>query len=513
MSGWMIETLIASTLLMLLVLAIREQVSRRFGPRIAYALWLLPALRMVLPPLPQSWGAADVAPVAKVAVMIGQAAPAVPSSSASWALVIAGLWAAGSLAFLGWHMVSYRRFAAQVRRDCAPLCDHDAFTVQASPNVRAPLAFGVLGKMVVVPADFADRYDAAEQRFALEHEVTHHRRGDLIANLAGLTMLALHWFNPVAHFAWRAFRLDQEAACDAMVLKGATAEDRHAYGSALVKSATGGVPLAACTMTAKTGLKTRLRRIVDGRLAPMRGGAALAGMVVIGGLAVTASTGIAAEAARTVQKSAPMLALNEVVYVHDLPDPKEIEAELKAADAEAHAEVSRARAEAQAEIAEAEAAGEMSAADVAEAKADLDQELAEGLADAREALEEARRDAEAARAEADAEAARADAEARRHARPISTTISSALPVRCGAGAKLSSFVRQVAMPDGPTRVIRVAVCAPDAKATRAMIVRSLAQARAQIAGDPMIPADLRQSILMSLDARIDGDPAATLPLS
>ncbi|MEY4889909.1 MAG: hypothetical protein RIQ75_1039 [Pseudomonadota bacterium] len=66
--------------------------------------------------------------------------------------------------------------------------------------------------MVVVPADFADRYDAAEQRFALAHEVTHHRRGDLIANFAGLAVLALHWFNPVAHIAWRAFRMDQEPA-------------------------------------------------------------------------------------------------------------------------------------------------------------------------------------------------------------------------------------------------------------------------------------------------------------
>lgn len=511
MSGWIIETLIASTLLMLLVLAIREPVSRRFGPRIAYALWLLPALRMVLPPVPQSWGAAEVAPVSKVAVMIGQAAPAAPSTTTSWVLALAAVWAIGTLGFLGWHLASYRRFAAQVRRDCAPLCDHDAFVVQASPVVRSPLAFGVLGKMVVVPADFADRYDAAEQRFALEHEVTHHRRGDLIANLAGLAVLALHWFNPVAHIAWRAFRLDQEAACDAMVLQGATVEDRHAYGTALVKSATGGVPLAACTMTAKTGLKTRLRRIVEGKLAPMRGGAAVAGMLVVGGLAVTASTGIAAEAARKVEKAAPMLALNEVVLVHDLPDPRDIEAELEAADAQARAEMADARAKAHAEIARAHAAAKLSDADAAEAHADVDVELAEAMADAQADLEEARADAAEARAEA--EKARAEAEAELRARPINMRISSALPVRCGEGAKLSSFVKQIPMPDGPSRTIRIAVCAPDAKATRAIVARSLAQARAQIAGDPMIPADLRQSILMSLDMRMPKDEDADLPLS
>jgi hypothetical protein len=167
-------------------------------------------------------------------------------------------------------------------------------------------------------------------------------------------------------------------------------------------------------------------------------------------------------------------------------------------------------AQMKAEIDRAAAAGHLSAADVAEAKADLDQELAEGLADAQEALEEARRDAEAARTEA--EAARADAEAQSHARPISTAISSAMPARCGKGATLSSFVQQVALPDGPTRVLRVAVCKPDAKATRAMVRQSLAQARAQIAGDPMIPADLRQSILTALDVRMEDEPAH-LPLS
>lgn len=527
MNGWMIETLIASTLLMLLVLAIREPVGRRFGPRIAYALWLLPALRMVLPSLPESWGAAAVAPVAKVSVLIDRSAPVAEMGNTGWLAMFAMLWAVGSLAFLGWHLLSYRRFAARVRHDCEALCNHDAFTVQASRSVRAPLAFGVLGKMVVVPADFADRYNAAEQRFALEHEVAHHRRGDLIANLAGLAVLALHWFNPVAHIAWRAFRLDQEAACDAMVLKGASAADRHVYGLALVKSVTGGVPLAACTMTAKTGLKTRLRRIVEGRLTPMRGGAALAGLVVVGGLAVTVSTGIAAEAARTVRKSVPMLALAGVVSDHDLPDPaapgpEAVKVEREAADAQAEAEIAETHAKAEAEIAESQQkdmdeereAAEDARHDAREARVDA-REARRDAKEARADAEDARREAEEARAEAEHD--RAEAEAAARVRPVSTTISSAMPARCGEGAKLSSYVKRIAMPDGSTRVIRIAVCAPDARATRAIVVRSLAQVRAQIAGDPMIPADLRQTVLMSLGARIGDAPAPTpamaLPLS
>ena len=469
MSGWMIETLIATTLLMLLVLALREPVSRRFGPRIAYALWLLPALRMVLPPLPHSWSAAEVAPVARVSLLIDRATPVVPADGAHWLAGIALLWAVGSLGFLGWHLLSYRRFAARVRQDCAPLCDHDAFTVQASSRVRSPLAFGVRGKMVVVPADFAERYDAAEQRFALDHEVAHHRRGDLIANFAGLAVLAVHWFNPVAHIAWRAFRLDQEAACDAMVLRGASASDRHAYGTALVKSATGGVPLAACTMTARTGLKTRLRRIVEGRLAPMRGGAAVAGLVVVGGLALTASTGIAARASHVVAPVAPLLARNDVPLPPKAPS---VPAAPKAHPAVPAVPVPPAPP--------AAALPPVEPADVAGRGPDL---------------------------------VLADAGAPVPVQPISTTVSAAMPARCGDGATLSSYQTQIALPDGPTRMIRIAVCAPDAKATRALVAASLAQAHARIAGDPTIPAELRQSILMSLDMHTPKDRDADLPLS
>ena len=53
MTGWAVETLIATTLLMLLVLAIRGPVRKAFGAHITYALWLLPVARLLLPP--QQW--------------------------------------------------------------------------------------------------------------------------------------------------------------------------------------------------------------------------------------------------------------------------------------------------------------------------------------------------------------------------------------------------------------------------------------------------------------------------
>ena len=72
MIGWAVETLIATTLLMLVALVLRGPVRRAFGPGVAYLLWLLPLARMVLPPLPASWRETAAAPLAgKRACIIG----------------------------------------------------------------------------------------------------------------------------------------------------------------------------------------------------------------------------------------------------------------------------------------------------------------------------------------------------------------------------------------------------------------------------------------------------------
>jgi hypothetical protein len=51
MIGWAIETGLAMTALALLVLIIRRPVAQAFGARWAYALWLLPLLRLAMPPV------------------------------------------------------------------------------------------------------------------------------------------------------------------------------------------------------------------------------------------------------------------------------------------------------------------------------------------------------------------------------------------------------------------------------------------------------------------------------
>ena len=303
MIAWSFEALAASAALMLVVLAIRMPVARYFGPHIAYGLWALPALRLILPPLPEEVAPAPLATLpSTIEFEWLLAAPARADAAASgvdWALLLATLWIVGAAVFLAWHLLSYRHFVGKALADATqlPRFDRDGIEVCASPAAQGPFAAGIFLKKIVLPEDYRSRYEADELRLALEHEVQHHRRCDISANLIALVVLAFHWWNPIAYFAHRAFRVEQELACDAAVLAQATAAERHAYGAALLKSACDRLPVAACALGAGDDLKRRLRMMKTYRFSPSRArmGGLLAAGLVGGGLMLTASDGLPAE--------------------------------------------------------------------------------------------------------------------------------------------------------------------------------------------------------------------------
>lgn len=330
MIGWAIETLIASTILMGVVLAVRGPVARYFGPHIAYGLWLLPALRMLLPPLPEQVTPSPlhILPASvdiEALLMAPVPASAGPAEAAiNWPIVLAVLWAAGALAFLAWHIQSYRRFVGEALGTATqlPRFDRDGVEVCASPAARGPFAAGIFMKTIVLPEDYRRRYERDELRLAIEHEIRHHQRCDMSANFAALVVLALHWWNPIAHFAHRAFRVDQELACDAMVLAGATPAERHAYGSALLKSACDRLPVAACALGAGDDLKRRLTMMKVYQWNPTRArvGSMIGASLVGAGLLLTASNGIAAETTKQVEEQV-RTALAPVAPVPPAPLP------------------------------------------------------------------------------------------------------------------------------------------------------------------------------------------------
>ncbi|AQR75461.1 M56 family metallopeptidase [Sphingomonas sp. LM7] len=341
MIGWALETFVATTLLMLLVLAVRAPVRKTFGPHMAYALWLLPVARLLLPPLPQSWHEQAAAPVAAasdiVAIYIVEPLGAAPSAGAEasfglWMVVLLA-WALGAAAFLAYHLIAHGRYTANLLRRARI----DRTVAQGKVRVietdaaHGPLAFGVFRKYVAFPRDFSERYDEQERDLALAHELGHHIRGDLIANWVALIVLALHWFNPIAWRAFRAFRADQEMACDALVLAGRAQALRHAYGRAIVKSAHGGAVSAACHLHTINEVKGRLRMLSKTRqFSPTR---AATGLIGIGALSVAALgfTASGTQAAETLKSKVETV--TGVALGQEMPAPPAAPAAVEAPEA------------------------------------------------------------------------------------------------------------------------------------------------------------------------------------
>lgn len=335
MSVWVAETLIATTLLMALVMMLRRPVARWLGAGAAYMLWALPLARMLMPALPsavdpsplhlavdQAGLAAmlDAAPAATVA-----AATPVPAEAAfPWLETGITLWFIGMLLFLLVQAMGYARFRRHMLDGATDLGQEGRIRLITSPNASGPLAFGLFHPYIVLPTDFGLRYDAQEQDMAIAHERAHHERGDLIANMVALLLLAVHWCNPVAWLAYRAYRTDQETACDARVLSLYGRESAHAYGRAILKAAGGRQFAAACHLTRVTALKGRLKMLSnhDMSLRRISWGMAAVALVTATGLALTASGTRAAQ---------QMAAITEKVEAADFTRLKNLVAQPAAA--------------------------------------------------------------------------------------------------------------------------------------------------------------------------------------
>lgn len=286
---WFLANMAWASLAMVLVLALRRPFASLFGAGPVYALWLLPVLRLVAPPLP-AWGVElpNLLPPQTLILFAGDAAAPLPPEGGpgQWVPLLLALWAIGAAAFLTWQLVSYRRFVAGLGLGSRSLGAHRGLKLVASAAAQGPLALGLIRRRIVVPADFETRYSAEERALALDHEAVHHRRGDIWWNHLGLLILALNWFNPVAWIAFRAFRADQELACDAAIAAAAPDAARHIYARALIKSASRPGLIAACPLYHADQLKRRLKMMKfhkPGRLRMLGGAAAI---VTLAGLSL-----------------------------------------------------------------------------------------------------------------------------------------------------------------------------------------------------------------------------------
>jgi beta-lactamase regulating signal transducer with metallopeptidase domain len=313
MFSYLVQTSLAVSVLIGLVLLIRRPFAKAFGQKTAYVLWAIPMARLVMPPVPADWtlfgalhfGGGEAAPPTSflgdpvlvsefVFSSVGPSAPVVIEKASFWSQMLGSmppllptlmvLWAVSALFVFGRLMtrqLGTARLIAVEAKDAGPLLQTLAVDVAQTIGFRSqsvsvrtslissgPLVAGLVRPIILLPAWFEDDYTPEQQRLAIMHEMMHVKRGDLWALLGASVAIALQWFNPLAWIALSKFRLDQEAACDADVLSVYDVSP-HAYGATLVQAVRKSGPVAQPVHAASLPLNHALYERIDHMRTPL----------------------------------------------------------------------------------------------------------------------------------------------------------------------------------------------------------------------------------------------------
>ena len=312
------EILLTSSVLILALLALRQLFRRTVSRRMQYALWLLVLVRLLVPlnvgtlahnvlsaaepvqavveerldtPVLYVQDGTERRPAQLLPGKESQGDPQSPPSDAAqsapadeYSIVtptyrtvtlseaLTYVWYAGMAGVGAWFLFTNLRFARALRKARTPYrvegCRYPVYLV---PELPSPCLFGVLRPAVYLNEKALQSPDAL--RFVLAHEQTHARHLDPLWSLLRGVCLTVYWFDPLVWLAAVLSREDGELACDEGTLRALGADERTAYGKALLAL----VPvcdkpqnplLGATTMTSgKRSLKERITRIAENRQA------------------------------------------------------------------------------------------------------------------------------------------------------------------------------------------------------------------------------------------------------
>ena len=282
---------VAGGVLILFIVVIRALAIHRLPKTTFLALWMIAALRLLLPfsiPLPFNIHIgldvfSDVVqelPSGNIASTLpGDSPPsydigtAVPSPATEHISIFVMLWLVGALLLVLYFSISYLRSMRKFRMsipDNTPyiqnwLTAHQIsrpLAVRSSDLISSPLTYGILHPVILLPKKL-DRNDQVALKYVLTHEYVHIRRFDAITKILFAAVLCIHWFNP---FVWVMYVLanrDMELSCDAWVIRMMGAKNRSSYALMLIKMEERRSGMSAlCSHLGKNAISERIEAIM-----------------------------------------------------------------------------------------------------------------------------------------------------------------------------------------------------------------------------------------------------------
>ena len=254
---------VAGGVLILFIVVIRALAIHRLPKTTFLALWMIAALRLLLPfSIPLTFNIhigldvfSDVVqelPSGNIASTLpGDSPPsydigtAVPSPATEHISTFEILWLVGVLLLAIYFSISYFRSMRKFRMsipDNTPyiqnwLTAHQIsrpLAVRSSDLISSPLTYGILHPVILLPKKL-DQNDQAALKYVLTHEYVHIRRFDAITKILFAAVLCIHWFNPLVWVMYVLANRDIELSCDAWVIRMMGEKNRSSYALMLIK--------------------------------------------------------------------------------------------------------------------------------------------------------------------------------------------------------------------------------------------------------------------------------------
>jgi beta-lactamase regulating signal transducer with metallopeptidase domain len=292
--------------MILALVAVRYALRGRVSSRLMVAAWVVVAVRLVVPvslPAIQLHQTVDLTASGSYGQALGSGADlagAVSDGLAGLPLLGGALewlprvWLAGTVlcaAVLGAQcLLAFAQVRTSRPTDNGTLRAWAAgaplrrrLQVRECPKASAPLTYGVLRPVVLVPPGFLRTVGEREALLALRHELAHVRRCDVLLKLLFSIAACIHWFNPLV-WAMRALaNRDLELSCDEWALRGCRSDDRSRYARTLaLYSAPRFAQGATMAAFAPSRLEERVEAVLRGRSASVSALAAVAVTAALG---------------------------------------------------------------------------------------------------------------------------------------------------------------------------------------------------------------------------------------
>lgn len=209
-----------------------------------------------------------------------------------WISVASILILRGLIAYLKLHLsikkeyIQYKNYDIDIdiSKEKKFLSTNRSIEVRVTNEINSPSLCGVIKPKILIPLKVVSSVNEKEIKYIIMHELCHYKRKDILVTWLTSIVKAIHWFNPIIYLGFNIMRSDCEAACDEMVLTNLGKEENLNYGNTIINvlqliHSKKPIPGTTSMITDKKRLKDRIKNIAKNKKFGFR--TIIAGIVVI----------------------------------------------------------------------------------------------------------------------------------------------------------------------------------------------------------------------------------------